>query len=391
MADFFLESWHEGTLLLDQSQPPVCLGPAFTHLIQPDQWPSLKFEGNSTRQLLQSVWFKKTGNLDNSQSQFLEYDVTHLDRNPMWMCCPKKKGFKYGAPNIFDKRWVWFSVDIPGVMELWGLDISIEKPASQMTAAILMFKGPLTVSVWSIGRLEIAAPCISPVWKKKLQQRSFSMDHVFISTLKKRLQNRFDHSIHDWKIGNGGGASRWIGDWHHLSQFSKGLFSSFCMPAGQEKKEAPEVYVFFCFEQKTPNTWWFQSWIKRWCLLPMLHLSTIHSRPGCYFFFRHIRHYHPTVQQELRSCLELETEDRLLKVSLPQIFSPRCLACCPNQEPRGHKPRAGEKARGLLCEWTKSQLWYYGSFVKSFFGWPKTPSPKKCIPIFLYTLFSFRT
>ena len=59
MADFFLESWHEGTLLLDQSQPPVCLGPAFTHLIQADQWPSLKFEGNSTRQLLQSVWFNK--------------------------------------------------------------------------------------------------------------------------------------------------------------------------------------------------------------------------------------------------------------------------------------------------------------------------------------------
>ena len=92
--------------MLDQSQPPVCLGPAFMHLIQADQWPSLKFEGNSTRQLLQSVWFKKSGNLDNSQSQFLEYDVTHLDRNPC-ECAVQKKWVEYGTPNIFDNaEWI---------------------------------------------------------------------------------------------------------------------------------------------------------------------------------------------------------------------------------------------------------------------------------------------
>ena len=177
------------------------------------------------------------------------------------------------------------------------------------------------------------------------------MDHVFISTLKKRLQNRFDHSIHDWKIGNGGGASRWIGDWHHLSQFFQRAFSavSVCLQVKKRKRRQKFMFFFFVLNKRsqTPDDFNLESRGGACC---QCSTSRLFIQGLVVIFFFDISDITVLLQQELRSCLELETEDRLLKVSLPQIFSPRCLACCPNQEPRGHKPRAGEKARGLLCE-----------------------------------------
>ena len=292
----------------------------------------------------------------------------------------KKNGLNMGH-QTFLIMLSGFSVDFSGVMELWGLDISIEKPASQMTAAILMFKGPLTVSFWSIGRLEIASrhcPRLIRSYSKALLV--CNTDHVFISTLKKRLQNRFDHSIHDWKIGNGGGASRWIGDWHHLSQFSKGLFQQFLYACRSRKERGARSLCFFVLNKRsqTPDDFNLESRGGACC---QCSTSRLFIQGLVVIFLFDISDITVLVQQELRSCLELETEDRL-PGEFASNFSPRCLACCPNQEPRGHKPRAGEKARGPLCEWTKSQLWYYGSFVKSFLDGQRLPPQKSAFRYF---------
>ncbi len=103
------------------------------------------------------------------------------------------------------------------------------------------------------------------------------MDHVFISTLKK-FANRFQHDL-----DSNGGASRWIklALFEPVFQgFSKGWSSSFCMQAKKRKRRS----IYVCLKKGPKNTGWFQSWTNRSCLLPMLHLWTIHSRPGWFFF-----------------------------------------------------------------------------------------------------------
>ena len=121
---FFLKVGMKAHCCWIRVSPPVCLGPAFMHLIQSDQWPSLKFEGNSTRQLLQSVWFKKKDALTSMKSQnwtihnhnfwnmmSLIWTGTHVN------VLSKKNGLNMGH-QTFLIMLSGFSVDFPGVMEL---------------------------------------------------------------------------------------------------------------------------------------------------------------------------------------------------------------------------------------------------------------------------------
>ena len=106
---FFLESWHEGGSE-DQRQSPVCLGPAFTHLIQADQWPSLKFEGKSTRQLLQSVWVK---HIKVTSMKWLNWTANnHKFWKMMW--------FIFSHVNVLSKKMGWIVALLAAIAEPRG-------------------------------------------------------------------------------------------------------------------------------------------------------------------------------------------------------------------------------------------------------------------------------